>query len=183
MFYLRKIKYPRLFFLLLSYLCAGFVLLAYDWQGLGSLFTVLGYSGAILIGFLYAFSFTAMPATMLLLLWPTTDQLYLVALLAGFGALLGDLVLLKFFRNNFLQQEINQFFSWPGWSKFFVFCPVAWRAKVLTMIGFLVIASPLPDELGVFILSRQRQLSDRLFCLLSFGLNLIGVLLVLGLGW
>ena len=50
------------------------------------------------------------------------------------------------------------------------------------MLGFagLIIASPLPDELGITILATSRNISELTFIALSFVLNTLGIFIVFG---
>ncbi|PIU22301.1 MAG: hypothetical protein COT14_01790, partial [Candidatus Diapherotrites archaeon CG08_land_8_20_14_0_20_30_16] len=52
------------------------------------------------------------------------------------------------------------------------------------MLGFagLIIASPLPDELGITILAMSRNISEFSFVLISYVLNTFGIFVILGIG-
>lgn len=131
---------------------------------------------ASLSGLFYT-SFLAAPLSIVLIIvLSQTTNIYLIALFAGFGAVLGDLMIVKFFRSVF------RTFSFVVHTHFFhrvkkklQSCHLDLLAYVL---GIIIVASPFPDELGLILLGAS-QLSYFKLAVLTFILNSIGILLVL----
>ncbi len=136
-----------------------------------------GYIGAVIAGIFSVMTFTAAPA--LLVLYDLSDRLNLVelAILAGLGSVIGDFIIYSLFKGHVfteLDPLIERFNNSPVshilHSKYFL-----WLTPV---IGALIIASPLPDELGVPLLSAYK-IKKWHFIILSFVLNTIGIWLLI----
>ena len=139
----------------------------------------LGYAGAFFTGALFVSTFTVAPA--LVILYNLADRLnpYEVALLAGAGAVLGDYIIYKFIKDNIMEELKPVFFKLGGGhiAKIFKTPYFAW---LLPVVGAALIASPLPDEVGISILGISK-LESWQFLLLSFVLNSIGIFIVVTL--
>lgn len=136
-----------------------------------------GYLGAIICGVFSVMTFTAAPA--LLVLYDLSTRLNLVelALLTGLGAVIGDFIIFTFFKNQVfteLEPLIKRLSHSPVshllHSKYFVW--------LMPVIGAIILASPLPDELGVPLLS-MHKIKKWQFIILSFSLNTVGVLILI----
>jgi hypothetical protein len=102
---------------------------------------------------------------------------FVVALVAGAGAMCADLIILKLFRflvfgksspiskNTLLHQIIK---SLRGLKLFRTLAPI---------IGAIVIASPLPDELGLMMLGLSK-ISTFQASLITYVLNTVGILVI-----
>lgn len=137
----------------------------------------LGYIGILLSGILFVSFFTAAPAVALLLTFVSSYDPLLVALIAGFGAMLGDLILLRFIGDR-VGHELK---------------PIAKRMKLLDFInllhkkrlkpitatiGAIIIASPLPDEAGIALIGLS-HISTIQLMILAFLLNTGGIFALL----
>lgn len=103
-----------------------------------------------------------------------------VAVLGGIGSLCTDLLIFKFVKTDvaadlrFVDKKLTGgFFSRLAQRKPFHF--------LTFILGLIVIASPLPDELGVSLLAASK-LNVRNFIILSYVLNTIGIFLIVLLG-
>lgn len=134
---------------------------------------------AVFVGVLYT-SFLTVPFAIigLYLLSEHIDPLPL-ALLAGFGAMLGDLIIIKIFRQIFsfistgvhIKEKTDWFVTIKKLLK-------AWHLNTFAVIiGAIIVASPLPDEAGLALLGLTNISYTRLM-FLSFILNTIGILLL-----
>ena len=101
-----------------------------------------------------------------------------IALIAGIGAVVGDLTIFHFIRNRGLTDEIKHFFHYFGGDKVSHLLHTKYFSWTLPVLGALIIASPLPDELGVSLMgiSKMKTLN---FILISFLLNSVGIFLVI----
>jgi hypothetical protein len=105
---------------------------------------------------------------------------YLTAVIAGVGAVVGDVIIYKFVKDD-LTEDLKilskgmrkTLIGKVLKSKLFV-----WLTPVL---GALIIASPLPDELGVGLLGLTK-LDPRVFVIISYSLNTLGILSILLFG-
>ncbi len=136
-----------------------------------------GYAGAIIAGMFSVFTFTTAPALTVLYYFSETHNVLILAVLAGFGSVLGDFLIFSFFKDKIFTElepiltrlsasPVGHIFHSPYFS---------WLTPV---IGAAIIASPLPDELGVPLLSASK-LNRWQFILLSFVLNSVGIFLIL----
>ncbi|OGS55715.1 MAG: hypothetical protein A3K60_00985 [Euryarchaeota archaeon RBG_19FT_COMBO_56_21] len=179
------VKYPKIGMLALVVIFAYLTFRLGDVQSFFHSLGQLGYVSAFLGGMLFAFGFGA-PFGVAILATIADDVNILVAgLVGGLGALLSDYILFKFIRVTF-NDEILRFKS----SRAFSFVDGALIRKlpprlsfyiILGVAGF-VIASPLPDEIGVAMLAGIATVRDRTFAVMSFALNTLGILVVLAAG-
>lgn len=142
-------------------------------------------AASFLVGMFFTSIFTATPATVALGEIAQVEPLLPVALMAGLGAVFGDLVLIKVIRRiaRLLhpngepagRKKAARTLHVRGW---------LWKFKTLRalqfVLGAIIIASPLPDELGLALMSRTRlaivQLIPVLFLMNTIGVYLVGAL-------
>jgi len=179
-----NVKYPK--FLLLG-ITLFFAIVIFSYQVIFSpifLFLLsLGLFGIFLTGILYSYSFTSIPATAVLIILGKSSSSYeynliLIAIIAGLGAVIGDLIVFKFIRHSF-EDEIDKFCN----EKVIIYIKNRTNRLVkkyfMLVIGFIIISSPLPDEIGVFLVAEFTEISTKFFTLLSFVLNTCGILFIL----
>lgn len=176
------------FFIVRSKLFKNFI------QSLGN----FGYIGSLIAGLFYAYSFTiAFSLSVFYFLGKFLDP-FIVALFGAFGAVISDYLLFKFVKQNlseeirFLIQDIKSvYFKTSFFFKIFPFSNLILSErfeniarkvyasktfKILTnLIGYAIIASPLPDEIGVTFLGIAKHRKEE-FIFLTFFLNFIGIL-------
>ncbi|MCL4374781.1 hypothetical protein M1523_02875 [Patescibacteria group bacterium] len=137
----------------------------------------LGYVGAFFGGMLFVSTFTVSIGTVILLLLAETLNPMEIGLIAGLGAVFSDYTIFHYIRNRGLVDEIKHFFEYFGGDKISHLLHTKYFSWTLPVLGALIIASPLPDELGVSLMGISR-LKPYQFLLLSFILNSIGIFLV-----
>lgn len=125
-----------------------------------------GPIGAFTTGLLYTVGFTAPLATVMIANAAHVTPPWQLALIGGMGAMLYDLLIFAFIRRTTTQPFFEKLRQ-----RFLGRRPVVWS---LAAIGAIIIASPLPDELGSGLLGLS-QLPQKYFLLLSFILNGIGI--------
>ena len=137
-----------------------------------------GYLGGFIVGMFYTFYLTAIPATVgLFILGETLNPLSL-ALLGAAGAVLSDFIIYRFVKDSFMK-ELEEF---PTIKKDIrTFIGLVRKSKVLKhfipLIAGLIIASPLPDEVGVVLLGIIRMRSKK-FLIYSYFFNFLGILII-----
>jgi len=129
--------------------------------------------GIFIAGMLFTSMFTAVPATVLLAESALIYPVWLVALLGATGAMLGDFFIYRFVKDSLVAdlQALLQMGPKVRWPKIFHSRLFRW---LLPFIGALIIASPLPDELGVAILGISKA-PRIIFLMIAFSFNFIGI--------
>lgn len=129
-----------------------------------------------LSGLFYTSFLTVALSVITLISIGSTMNPYMVAVVAGLGAVIGDLFIIKVFRTFF-----SAFSSIRHQNNFKAFKRTLGRYHldiVSLILGSLIVASPLPDELGLILLGVSK-LSYIKLAALTFFLNSIGILLIL----
>ena len=173
-----RYRYKNLTYLLIS-LLVSFVLLKneifrYFLLHLGN----LGYLGAFAAGMLFVSTFTAAVGSVILLLLAEYLSPLEIGLIAGLGAVVGDTVIFQFIRNKGLVNEIAHLFEYFGGDKISHLLHTKYFSWTLPVIGALIIASPLPDELGVSLMGISKMKTAQ-FLVVSFLLNSVGIFLII----
>lgn len=139
-----------------------------------SLFTKLLLS--FVSGVFYT-SFLAAPLSVVLfVILAKTTSIYLIALFGGVGAVLGDLLIIKFIRIIF---KTFSFVTHIGLFKNFKKKLQIYHLDLLSyVLGIIIIASPFPDELGLVLLGASK-LSYFKLAILTLIFNSVGILIIL----
>src|SRR3989338_2757667 len=103
----KKIKYPKFLLLLITFVAAYILFYHQENRQLEGLIISGGYIGTFIAGILYSYGFTAAFATSALLVLGNHQNIYLAAIIGGFGSLFTDLVLFVFIRHSF-KDEIKK---------------------------------------------------------------------------
>ncbi|MDD5163502.1 MAG: hypothetical protein PHD95_04820 [Candidatus ainarchaeum sp.] len=176
-----KIRYPKFLLLILTFIIAYILFSGRNLLFLQQALLALNYLGSFFAGIFFVYGFTAAPATAILLIIAKQQNIVVSCLVAGIGSVIGDLIIFKIIRHSF-QDEIDELSreeislqiekSIPGFLK-----------KYLAVIfAGLIIASPLPDEIGVSLLAMATKISQKKFIVLSYVLNTIGIFVILLIG-
>jgi|694.fasta_scaffold00232_68 uncharacterized membrane protein YdjX (TVP38/TMEM64 family) len=138
-----------------------------------------GYIGAFLAGTFFVSTFTAAIGTVVLLFLAEDLNIALLIFLGTCGCVCGDLLILKFIRSDGLNDEVKNLFGKKRIKRIKILFRSPYFSWMLPVIGALLIAAPGPDELGVSLLGIS-EMSTRNFILISFGLNLISMITIVG---
>jgi uncharacterized membrane protein YdjX (TVP38/TMEM64 family) len=177
----KRLRYPKFILLALTFVIAYLILEISDLTELRNFVASLGYFGAFISGIMYSYSFTAAPATAILLILAANKNIILTGIVAGIGALLADIIIFRFIRHSFAD-EIERLSKESFFKKIAQRLPRAVDKYIVPVIAGIIIASPLPDEIGVSMLASCRIISVRIFMLLSYVLNTAGIFVVLIIG-
>jgi hypothetical protein len=176
-----KLKYPKFTVLVLMFAVAYVLFSGRSFEPLHDTLVSLGYAGDFIDGIFYSYGLTGAPAAAVFMIIAKGQNIILAALLGGLGSLFSDLVLFNLIRHSF-NDEIELLSK----ERFFINAgkriPRRLRRPVLTFIAFFIIASPLPDEIGVSMLACEKWVSEKVFTVLSFCLNTAGILTILYIG-
>ncbi|MCC6934218.1 MAG: hypothetical protein IT406_00780 [Candidatus Yanofskybacteria bacterium] len=133
--------------------------------------------GSFVAGIFFTSVFTVAPAVVVLGELARSNSLILVAVAGGLGAVVGDLIIFRFVRDR-LSGHVLELLQQHGVGKrmraLFRLNYFRWFTFLL---GGLIIASPLPDELGVSLLGFTRMRLP-VFIPLSFTFNAVGIFLI-----
>lgn len=136
-----------------------------------------GYLEAFIGGALFVSTFTVFIGTVILLFLVKTLNPIEIGLIAGAGAVLSDFTIFHFVKSKSFIDEIKHFFQYFGGDKITHLIHSKYFSWTLPVIGALIVASPLPDELGVSLMGISKMKTYE-FLILSFILNFIGIFLV-----
>jgi hypothetical protein len=179
-----KVRYPKLLLLLATFVAAYVLFREWETLPFHDFLMAHQYLGAFLGGLFFVYGFTAAPATVLLLFLGRENSLLLVGVIAGLGALVGDLLIFRFVRHSFTD-EIERIWQWKIWLWFEELtrrAPEGLRKYVLLVFAGFIIASPLPDEIGVLLLAASQNISMEVFAVTSYILNTVGIIVILLIG-
>lgn len=155
--------------------------LIYNWEPFHEFLLHLdgfGYVGAFIAGVLFVSSFTVASGALILLVLAEQYPLIHIGLFAGVGALVGDVIIFRFVKNS-LAEEIKALYTLVDHKHHVAnLLHTRYFSWTLPVLGALIIASPLPDEIGVSLLGLSRM-SGWKFALLSLVLNTLGIMIIL----
>jgi len=130
-------------------------------------------------GLFFVSVFTVVPATVVLVEAARGGPTWPVALSGACGALLGDW-LIFYFVSHSLADDFAYFLKLTGFKKIAAIFHYRYSRWLSAVLGALIIASPLPDELGLTLMGLSR-LKQRLFVPLVFIVNFLGIWLLLAI--
>ena len=164
--------FPRLTTIALSYAAAFLVFWLLGAQFFHDILAPFGIVGVFVGGVFYVFSFTSSIGALILVTVAPYFPVGVIAVVGGFGALAADYTIFNFI-NSGLKREVERLANSAFICKVgarSVFCQ-QWFRNVL---GTLIIASPLPDELGVAMISTG-NMTRGTFALVSFIVDVVGI--------
>ena len=174
-------KYPKLLLLLITVFLSYFIFSRYDFSVWFDALGISPYAAIFIAGILFPFGFTA-PFSIGLFLTLPTPSLLVASLIAGAGAVLSDLFIFSFIRLS-LMDEFEELEHTETFKTLRYLIDTEFSAKMrnylLYIFAGLVIASPLPDELGVPMVAGLTSLHKGGFILLSFILHSAGIFALL----
>jgi len=139
----------------------------------------LGYLGAFLSGIFFVSIFTVAPASVILFDIANVHNPIIVAVAAVCGAVLGDYLIFRFLRDKVFD-ELNHLFKEMGGSYIKRLFSSPFFIWLIPILGAFIIASPLPDEVGIGLLGLSK-VKNWHFVLITFVLNAVGIFLIISL--
>jgi len=136
----------------------------------------LRFIGSFVAGILFASVFTAAPATVALGEIAQSNSVIMVAIVGGLGALIGDIIIFRFVKDR-VSEHFAYLIKASRSERLFSIFKLKLFHWIIPFVGALIIASPLPDEIGVTMLGLSKMKSLH-FILLSFILNSAGILVI-----
>lgn len=170
-------KYKNLTFLFISIIVAFFV---FQYEPLHSFLLNLGgfgYIGAFIAGILFVSTFTVATGAILLLILAQRLSPLEIGIIAGLGAVTGDLTIFRFIKDNLVNEISDIYGKVDGNHHLRRVLHSRYFGWTLPVIGGAIIASPFPDEIGVSLMGISKMKTYK-FLLVSFILNAIGIFLI-----
>lgn len=175
-------KYPKLFCLFLSILIAYFLFsnpVVNYW--VSSLEEANIYLGSLAAGILLTFGFSA-PFSIGFFVSMASKNIFILALLGGVGAMIGDLIIFSTVKYSF-QDEFERLKKTKVLREIEKIVKdnphVLIRHYFLYVIAGILIAAPLPDEIGVSMLAGLTTVKQSALAAVSFVLHTIVIFLIL----
>lgn len=134
------------------------------------------YLGAAAVGVFFVSTFTVAPASVVLFHLSQDFNPYMIAACAGAGAVVGDLLIFRFMKDGVFKELRHLFYRYGG-SYVSRLLRTPYFAWLTPVIGAIIIASPLPDELGIALMGLSKIKTWQFVCI-SFALNTLGIFLV-----
>lgn len=139
--------------------------------------SVGGAWGALIAGMFFTSLFTTAPAIAALGEIALMQGVFMTALFGAVGSMLGDLLIFKFVRDRFSEHITEMMAHQSIWRRYHLLFKRRFFRWVTFFVGGFILASPLPDELGIAVLGFSKMRSNY-FALLSFGFNFLGILAI-----
>jgi hypothetical protein len=174
-------KYPKMIIFLM---CIFLAIVFFQNTFFSEIILHLGYmeyAGIFISGLLFSFGFTTPFATAIFIIMKP-ENVFLIAIIAGFGAVLSDLIIFKFVNFSF-EEEFQKLRKERPF--LFVKNRINSNLKPLhvnylsVIFAGVLLASPLPDEAGITILTGLSKISMIKLIILSFFFKTSGILILL----
>lgn len=139
----------------------------------------LGYLGSFISGIFFVSTFTVAPSGIILFEMGKIYNPFLLTLFAGLGAVLGDYLIFRFLKDNVFE-EIKPVFMKLGGTSLTRIISTPYFVWFAPVVGALIIASPLPNEVGIGLMGISKMKNWQ-FVILSLFLNSLGIFLIVTL--
>lgn len=132
--------------------------------------------GSLIAGLFFTSVFTTAPAIVALGDIALTNSIFATALIGAIGSVIGDLILFRFVRDR-LAQDLIEVIKAKRHRRL----PAIFRNRMFRrfsmFLGALIIASPLPDELGLMMMGLP-NMPLRYFIPISYSMNALGIAII-----
>lgn len=139
-------------------------------------FTEAPIIASFVAGLFFTSIFTTAPAIAALYEISQQAPVWQVALVGALGSVLGDLFLFTFIHAD-VSKDVAFLFEKKKYKRIFHIFHTQLFEWALPLFGAVIIASPLPDELGLAMLGFS-EIKTRYFVVLSYLFNAAGILLI-----
>lgn len=179
-----KFRYPKLLALTIFSVVSYFIFSNVLVKDFIANSTNSSYFWVFIAGLLFTFGFST-PFSIGFFLVARPENIILATFIGGFGALISDLFIFKMIRFTFMDEfkrlektepikKFNKILSHRHLSKI--------KNYLLFIFAGIIIASPLPDELGVSMLAGLTKINSYTLGIISFIMNSLGIFVMLLLG-
>jgi hypothetical protein len=131
---------------------------------------------SFIAGMFWVSAFTVIPASLILVGLAKNGSIFWIAFWGGLGALLADFVIFHFIKDD-LTPDIDEIINHSKFKKIKFILKLKSFRWLFSLIGAFIIASPLPDEIGIILMGASKM-NNYLFSFFMLILNFIGILSV-----
>lgn len=133
--------------------------------------------GTFIAGMFFTSIFTTAPAIATLGEISLLQGIFYTALFGAMGSVLGDLIIFRFVRDRFSGHVAEIMMHQSVWRRFHLLFKRRFFRWTTFLAGGFILASPLPDELGIAVLGFSKM-RVKYFILLSFVSNFLGIVII-----
>ena len=174
-------KYPKMLGLTIAIILAYIIFRNPVVENFISNLGVLNDIGIFIAGMFFSFGFTApFAAGFFIVLNP--QNILVAGIIGGIGAMISDLLIFKFIIISF-ENELKSLKKEKISKKIEGMANKTIGNKIMIYLMYvfagILIASPLPDEVGVILLAGLTKVKARVLAIVGFVLNTIGILVLL----
>ena len=136
----------------------------------------LKFIGSFIAGIFFVSVFTAVPATVVLAEIAQSGSVFWRAFFGGIGALVGDLIIFRFIKDN-LSDDFLYLIKKSKSERLISIFQLRLFGWLIHFVGALIVASPLPDELGLTMMGLSKM-KTWMFIPICFMLNFVGIFVI-----
>lgn len=136
-----------------------------------------GAWGAFIAGMFFTSIFTTAPAIAALAEVSLLHSIFGTALFGAIGAVIGDFIIFRFVRDRFSEHVAEIAAHQSVWRRYRLLFKRRFFRWITFFVGGLILASPLPDELGIAFLGFSKM-RVKYFAVLSFVFNFLGIVAI-----
>ena len=133
--------------------------------------------GTFIAGMFFTSIFTTAPSIVTLGEIARINSLWTTAFFGALGAVAGDLIIFRFVKDKLSGHLIELVKHNGGVRRFKALFKLKFFRWFILLVGGLIIASPLPDELGISLLGFSKM-KTAVFMPISFLMNFLGILFI-----
>ena len=133
--------------------------------------------GSFIAGIFFTSIFTTAPVIVALGELARAKCILLVAFFGALGAVVGDLLLFRFMRDRLTEHLAKLLAHRGGTKRIKALFKLRFFRWATLFVGGLIIASPIPDEVGITLLGFSK-LKTAWFIPLSFTFNFLGIVII-----
>ncbi len=176
-----KIKYPKLSLFIVSVILVYFLFSGLVYKPLHDALVFMGYFGTFLAGLLYPYALTSAAGTGILLILAKEQNIFLAGVIAGIGALISDTILFFFVKHSF-SDEVQKLSKETVVQTVNRWIPDSIRMYLFATFACLLIASPLPTEIGIMLMTSIKNISFKKFIIIIYILHLSAIFIIVLIG-
>jgi len=174
-------RYPKFFLLIFSVFLAYLIFRELNVSAWILRLDNLSYLGTFIAGFLYSFGFFT-PFSVGFFIAAKPDSIILAALIGGVGSTIADLLIFKTIKSSFTDEFkkleknriIKKIENIVKKNK-----SILIRHYLLYLFAGIIIATPLPDEVGVSMLAGLTTVNPKKLAAIGFAVHTIAIFLIL----
>ena len=176
-----KIKYPKLSLFIISVILVYFLFSGLAYTPLHNALVFMEYLGTFLAGLLYPYALTSAAGTGILLILAKEQNLLLAGVIAGVGALISDIIIFLFVTHGF-SDEVQKLSKETFVRTVNRWIPDSVRVYLLATFACILIASPLPTEIGIMLMTSIKNISIKKFVIIVYILHASAIFIILLIG-